>query len=64
MDAKMLKVLRVKAGLSQEELANEVGVSQSAVTNWEREISAPSNNKLPLLAKVLNCKIDDLFRKE
>lgn len=58
-----LKLLRIARGLTQAELANEVGVTQSLVAQWERGASLPGAAKLPLLAGVLHCTIDDLFRQ-
>lgn len=59
-----IKELREQAGLSQSELANEMGVLQSAVCNWESEVALPRSRQLPALSKSLNCTIDDLFVKE
>ena len=53
--------LRVKAGMSQQELANELNITQGAVSQWEKGVTAPSIDKLPELAKILNCSIDELL---
>ena len=53
--------LRKKAGLSQQYIADQLGISQGAVSQWEQGLSMPSADKLSLLAKLLNCSIDDLF---
>ena len=42
---------RKKAGLSQEELAERVGVSRQAVSKWELADAVPEIGKLLLLAK-------------
>lgn len=62
MDIKNLKILRAKAGLSQKALADILGITQSAVTNWERGNTNPTFNKLPELAKALDCTIDELYK--
>ena len=56
-----LKRLRCSRQLTQAELAQEVGVTQSLVAQWERGASMPSAARLPILAYVMHCKIDDLF---
>lgn len=55
---------RKAAKLSQIELAKILGVSQSAVAAWENGAAFPNASKLPTLAKVLECTIDDLFSPE
>ena len=59
-----IKELRQAARLSQAELAERVKVNQTAVSQWEREISLPDCDKLPELADVLNCTIDALFGRD
>ena len=45
-----IRELREAANLTQKELAEEMGVQQNAVSNWEAEISLPKTKDLPLLA--------------
>lgn len=59
-----IQALRKSAGLTQIELANNLGVLQSMVSEWEREIYLPKARDLPRLAKVLGCSINDLFNSE
>ena len=51
-------------GLSQTELARLINVSQQSVAKWENGVSSPRTDKLPEIAKVLNCEISDLFKHE
>lgn len=46
------------AGLSQAELARRIGVSRSAVAQWEREFTEPSAGHLRRLAEVARCSYD------
>lgn len=46
--------LRVRAGLSQHEIAQYLGVSQTTVSCWERGASRPTWDEICALAKVLN----------
>ena len=48
-------------GLTQEELAEKVGVSSQAVSKWEQQISCPDIMLLPELARIFCVSIDELF---
>ena len=56
-----IKELRIAAGLKQSELANLLGVNQSAVANWESGNRWPLASKLPAIAAALGCTISDLY---
>lgn len=47
--------------LTQEQLALKMGVNRSTVAKWESRNILPRYNKLPLLAEIFGCTIDDLF---
>lgn len=53
--------MRQTIGVTQADLAHKLGVTQSLVAQWERGAAMPSAAKLPLLAEVLGCSIDELF---
>lgn len=55
---------RQKAGLSQSQVAKELGVDQSAVSRWETGENMPRAATLVLMAKLYGCTVDDLLRKE
>lgn len=55
---------RKKAGLSQEALAERIGVSRQAISKWETGEAAPEINKLPLLAKTFSVTADWLLDDE
>lgn len=57
----MLKELREKENLTQESLAKLINVDRSTIAKWETGEASPRSDKLPTLANVLNCTIDDLF---
>lgn len=56
--------LRKERGLSQEELANEVGVSRQAVQKWESGAAQPTLDKLTALAKYFGVTLDWLVSGE
>ena len=55
---------RKKSGLSQEELANKLGVTFQAVSKWENAKAAPDITFLPIMADIFDCYIDELFSRE
>lgn len=57
-----IKKAREKAGLTQQELADKLGIGQSAVAMWESQGFLPRTDKLPALAKILGCSIDELLK--
>ena len=52
---------RKKAGLSQEVLAEHLGVSRQAVSKWETGEATPEVSKLPLLAQIFHVSLDWLL---
>ena len=52
---------RRAAGLTQEMLADRLGVTSQAVSKWERQISCPDVSLLPVMAEVFDMAIDELF---
>ena len=57
-------VCRKKAGLSQEALAEKIGVSRQAISKWETGEAAPEITKLPLLARTFSVTADWLLDDE
>lgn len=52
---------RKEKGLTQEELANMLGVSSQAVSKWENDASCPDVSLLPQLCKILGISTDELL---
>ena len=46
---------------TQREVAKAVGVKESAVSKWERGIAKPRADKLPKLAELYGCTIEELL---
>lgn len=55
-----LKALRRVSGLTQEAIALEVGLSKSAVSGWELNVSEPSIAALRQLSRLLGVTVDEL----
>ncbi|MBQ2822975.1 MAG: helix-turn-helix domain-containing protein [Oscillospiraceae bacterium] len=62
--ANRLQMLRKKNNLSQEELAEKIGISRQAVSKWERAEASPDTDNLILLAKLYGVTLDELLRTE
>ena len=58
---KKIKQLRFKAGLTQEQLAEKLGIGAQSVSKWENAVSMPDITALPLLAEIFGVSIDELF---
>lgn len=58
---KKIAALRKAKNMTQMELADEMGVSYQAVSNWERGNSMPDIGKLPQLALILGCSVDEIL---
>ena len=61
--ANRLVRLRKEKNLSQEALANELGISRQAVSKWERAEASPDTDNLILLAKLYGMSLDDLLKQ-
>lgn len=56
-----LTLQRKKNNLSQEQLADSLGVSRQAVSKWESGVSYPDMDKIIKISKILNCTLEDLL---
>ena len=59
--ANRLVELRKKNGLSQEQLAEQLGLSRQAVSKWERAEASPDTDNLICLAKIYGISLDELL---
>ena len=55
---------RRNSGLSQEQLAEKIGVSRQAISKWESGISTPELEKLLALSECFDITIDELVKDE
>ena len=61
---KNLAIFRKQRHLTQEQLANELGLTFQAISKWENGLSCPDISLLPQLAEIFGVTIDDLFREQ
>lgn len=62
--AEKLKDLRKKSGMSQEKLAEKIGVSRQAVTKWENDTGVPDIANLKAVSELFGVSIDELLSDE
>ena len=60
----IIKSKRLALGLSQENLAKQLGVKRITVTQWEAGRNTPKTKMLQEIAKALKCSTDDLLKQE
>lgn len=61
---KKLKDIRKRAGMSQERLAERLGVSRQAVTKWETDAGTPELENITALSSLFHVSIDELLSRE
>lgn len=58
----MIASLRKENGMTQLELAEKMGITDKAVSKWERDLSCPDVNSLPKLAEIFGVTVDELMQ--
>jgi transcriptional regulator with XRE-family HTH domain len=59
-----IQKLRKESGLSQEELADQLGVSRQAVSKWETDNGYPETEKMIRMSRIFNVTLDDLLNAD
>ena len=62
--AENLRKIRKENNLSQEDLAEKLGVSRQAISKWESASAYPEMDKIIALCDLFNLNIDDLLHKD
>lgn len=57
-----LEEIRKSSGLTQQELSNEANVSRKSINAIENGIYVPSTVLALKIAKILKCKVEDIFK--
>lgn len=59
-----IKEARQMKGITQEQLAKMLGITQGAVAQWENGLTHPSFDMLPKVAEALGMTVDELIGKK
>ncbi len=62
--AKRLSELRKAAGISQDKLGEQLGISNRAVSKWEKGLAMPSTQNFIKLSKIFNVPIEHFFAEQ
>ena len=54
--------LRKQKGMTQNELAEKMNVTDKAVSEWERDLSCPDINTISKLADILDVSVEELLK--
>ena len=60
----MISSLRKNKGMTQNELAEKMNVTDKAVSKWERNLSCPDVNSIPKLAEILGTTVEELLNAQ
>ena len=58
----MIATLRKEHNMTQLQLAEKMGVTDKAVSKWERDLSCPDVDSLPRLAEIFGITVDEMLR--
>lgn len=61
--AENFKNARIKAGLTQQQIADTLGLDRTAIAQYERGTSTPNFKNLPKICKILGISLDELFEE-
>ena len=61
---KMIAELRKKQGLTQQQLADKLNLSNKTISKWESGNGSPDISNLPVLAETLGISVDELLKGE
>ncbi|VDG72442.1 transcriptional regulator [Clostridium carnis] len=59
--SEQIKKIRVDKGITQQEMANNLGISRQAISNWENDRNLPDIEMIIKIAQVFNLTLDELI---
>ena len=60
----LITFLRKEKGMTQNDLAQKMNVTDKAVSKWERDLSRPDINSIPKLAEILGISVEELVNAQ
>jgi transcriptional regulator with XRE-family HTH domain/desulfoferrodoxin (superoxide reductase-like protein) len=61
---KLIRGLRAEKGMTQRQLAEQMGITEQAVSKWERGLGGPEISLLPALSSILGVNIEKILAGE
>ena len=58
----IISTLRKEKGMTQKDIAEKLGVTDKAVSKWERDIAFPDTATIPKLAEILGVSVEELLQ--
>jgi len=58
----IISTLRKEKGMTQKEIADKLGITDKAVSKWERDIAFPDTATIPKLAEILDISVEELMQ--
>ena len=58
----IISTLRKEKGMTQKEIADQLGITDKAVSKWERNIAFPDTATIPKLAEILGVSVEELMQ--
>lgn len=57
----IISTLRKEKGMTQKELADQLNITDKAVSKWERDVACPDTQTIPKLAQILEVSVEELM---
>ena len=57
----IISTLRREKGMTQKQIADQLGITDKAVSKWERDIAFPDTATIPKLAEILGVSVEELL---
>ena len=58
----IISTLRKEKGMTQKDIADKLGITDKAVSKWERDVAFPDTATIPKLAEILGVSVDELMQ--